>query len=259
MSSRPMCFAVSMLVALVLGSCRAANPQDMDSDLDQAVDKPWYSATGQGGACDAPASACSGFKDDKAFIDLCVSKGHQARTCGCELRCSGKIDCQAPPEESALARVDVPGSRCTTAMAQEAAGLLAARVPGGSLDRCLSAHLCGGMTGSCEGDALRASTRLRALSLAGCEEQIVGTVCRDGFVDSLQCPEAHIASLSRTWSEFRSRDVAVKRCMQKLLCSGDAAGCGEHLSQARALKAAVDQDGCEYWLRSFCSLGGVVW
>lgn len=255
--------ALAGLSGLVPG-CRAANPQDPDSDLDSAPEeRVWFGSDGFTGSCAAPAASCIAFKDDKDFVDLCVAKGFQAKTCGCAVLCSGKVDYLADVETAATGAREVPVTKEGTCASDKVAfieGAAQKRRPGGSTDRCIESHVCNGVVGSCNGADLDLSTQLRQVGRSGCEDQVVGTHCRDGFVDSLQCPESDIALLSTIWVEFRSKETTLKRCLRKVVCSDDREGCSaEHLRQAQQLKTAVDSDGCEYWLRQFCSLGGSAW
>lgn len=256
-------FGACVFMLAALSSCRASNPQEPDSDLNATTEeRVWYGSDGFVGACAAPATSCTSFRDDKDFVDLCVTKGFQAKTCGCAVLCSGKVDyvvASEPAAKAAEAAV-ASGSSCPSDKVAFIEETHQRRRPGGSTDRCVDSHVCNGVLGSCTGADLDLSTQLRQAGRAGCEDQVVGTHCRDGYVDSMQCGEADIALLSTTWTEFRSKETALKRCMRKVVCSDDRGGCSpEHLRQAQQIKAAVDRDGCEYWLRQFCSLGGSAW
>ena len=249
-----------MLGVIAVVGCRASNPHNTEEDLEAADQRMWYGADGSSELCEAPAALCTNFQDSKDFIDLCVAKGFQARTCGCALRCSGKVDYVGialtpnPPLE------ETPINSCPPALTKEAEDMLKANVPGGPVGRCLETHLCNGVLGNCADEELKTSKRLRELAGSGCESLVAGLVCRDGFIDSLRCPESNIALLSNTWAEFRSKDVVAKRCIHNFVCSGDPGSCNAaYLPQAQAIKKAVNHDGCDYWLLKFCSLGGSEW
>lgn len=256
-------FVLAAVACLAAWGCRASNPQEPESALNDTAVRLLFAADGSAAPCDAPAKSCPNFQDDKDFVDVCVDKGFQARSCGCVMRCTGKVDfvSKAPADLAATSKPEpTPGATCSPGKSKEVDAILASRHPGGALDRCLDTHLCNGMLGGCDDDVLKTSKRLRELGRTGCEDEVVGNGCKDGFVDSLSCPESDIALLSKTWSDFRNKDVPLKRCLRKVVCSGDRGDCSaENYKQALAVKAGVDRDGCEYWLRQFCSLGGSAW
>ena len=85
----------------------------------------------------------------------------------------------------------------------------------------------------------------------------VGAFCKDGSLETFACGEEDIAHLSRAYTETYSKDRDTKRCYRNVICSADKDGCtAEPLKAATAIRATIDHDGCQYWLRLFCNLGG---
>ncbi|MHA0112062.1 hypothetical protein ACXYUI_34170, partial [Klebsiella pneumoniae] len=66
----------------LLSSCRSADKPGANAN-DLAATRRWYDQAGTEQACDNPPATCSIYKDQKTFVDVCVAKGFQAKTCGC--------------------------------------------------------------------------------------------------------------------------------------------------------------------------------
>ncbi len=247
-------------------ACRTAHPEEESGAL-EAESKPWYAKDGTAGTCDSPAKACQSFDDDKSFVDLCVAKGFSAKTCGCMIRCSGKVtqvaEAPAPSATAAAAAAASTGAdpkACpedSKIYIREAAE---ARHPGGSMDRCMDSHVCNGNIGWCSSEERQTTVKLRTLAHGACEQDVLNGICKEGYLDSLSCPEVHVAKLSRIWAEFYNKESGVKRCLRNFICSDDKGSCSDgDLAQAKDIKASIDHDGCEYWLRVYCSIGAKTW
>lgn len=257
---------LSVLAVVVLVSrCRTVNTYEDDSDMMGAPEKEWYGKDGVGAPCDGPAKACEKFDDNKDFVDLCIAKGFQAKTCGCEIKCSGKITevAKAPALDPAAAQLAAQqaANACPDDAKSYIADTAASRRPGSSLDRCIESHVCQGNLGWCTADEKATTNKLRTLARGKCSEEVYNGVCKDGFVDSSQCSEGNITKLSSVWAEFFNKESGVKRCIRNFICSDDkGASCvAQDLAQAKDIKKAIDADGCEYWLRVFCSIGAKAW
>lgn len=257
---------LSLLFLLVFATqCRTTQNREDDSELAGAPEKEWYGKDGVGQTCDGPAKACEKFDNDKDYVDLCVAKGFSAKTCGCAILCSGKVS-----EVKTAAVVDPAAAASAAEAAKNAcpddakafiADTANNRRPGASLDRCIESHVCQGNLGWCTSDEKATTTKLRALARGNCEQDVYNGVCRDGYVDSSQCAEANINKLSSIWAEFFNKESGAKRCIRNFICSDDkGASCvAQDLAQAKDIKKAIDADGCEYWLRVFCSIGAKAW
>src|SRR2546423_1693539 len=78
---------------LALPHCRStSNSNTMSEQMDPPPSRAWYDSAGNPGSCDAPSkTGCGAYKDEKTFADMCVAKGFMAKSCGCVIRCSGKV------------------------------------------------------------------------------------------------------------------------------------------------------------------------
>lgn len=258
---------LSLLFVVVLASrCRTVNNHDDDSEMMGAPEKEWYGKDGVGAPCDGPAKACEKFDDDKNFVDVCVAKGFQAKTCGCSMRCSGRVTevtAKAPAQDPAAAQLaaDAAAKACPDDSKAFIQDTVAGRRPGSSLDRCIESHVCNGNLGWCTSDEKATTTKLRSLAGGKCEQEVYQGACKDGYVDSSQCAESNINKLSAIWAEFFNKESGAKRCIRNFICSDDkGASCvAQDLAQAKDIKKAIDADGCEYWLRVYCSIGAKAW
>jgi hypothetical protein len=247
-----------LVLALAASACRTARPEDAAEQL-EAQNRLWYDSAGQGARCEPTPASCPGFKDEKAFIDACVDKGFQAKSCGCALRCSGKIDFKAPPELALAAPgATAPEVGCT-AHDRELIDRLAPHRPArNARDRCLDAYVCHGVAESCsDGDAADAR-RLRAMAAKACEREVVAGVCVDEAVDSFACADDVVKRASAEWTRVDEGrlDATDRRCLRNVLCNDNAGGCSDAAqASARTLKREVERPGCEYWIRKFCALG----
>jgi hypothetical protein len=252
---------VLLALGASFGACRTVNENASDSEsLNES--RVWYDEAGNGGSCDAPAKACPPYHDQKTFADICVAKGFQAKTCGCTLRCSGKVDV---PNAGGSSLADqkkstAPADPCSADAHAYIAKVAETREPGTSLDRCIENYVCNGNFGWCADSDAETTAHLRALGKQGCESDVIQTLCKDGSLDSFNCPDADIKKLSKVWADLYSRDLTVKRCIRNYLCSGEKLLCkGDDLKLAQSVKESVAQSGCNYWLRMLCSIGAKSW
>jgi hypothetical protein len=239
-------------------ACRATDPSRADSDLDALADKPWFDYAGKAATCDSPASQCDKFDDDKDFIDKCVAAGYQAKTCGCAIRCSGKIAMPPRPQTTAAGSTETAG--CPEASVRLMDDVVAAMGRSNNAFKCATGHICAGHTVYCAGALKESTVKIRRFAARRCRDVALERFCPDQFVESLGCQEADIDRLSAGWKAAFQGDAAVsadiRRCYQGLLCNGVASKCdAKGLERARSLKTTLEKDGCEYWLKNFCSLG----
>ena len=260
MKSRVSTALVLLLPVFLLPSLSHCRSADKPGVSDLEVDRSWYDQAGTVQSCDGAPAACTVYKDQKNFVDVCVAKGFQAKTCGCLVVCSGKIPGFGLIDDAAVAKKSVADT-CPAADQTAINAVVKARVAGSSLDRCLNSHVCNGNLGLCSGGDQAASTHMRALGRQGCSSMVLGSICPEGYQDTLTCPEPLIRSLSQTWAEFENKDGGVlKRCIRSVICSDTKTSCDDTAyHRASTLKQAVNSDGCEYWLRAFCAMGSHAW
>jgi hypothetical protein len=250
--------AGAALLALAAVGCRTSRPEDAAEAL-EAENRPWYDASGQGAPCAAAPATCPTYKDEKGFVDACVDKGFQAKSCGCGIRCSGKIAFK----ESGLGlaghgHTTVPEAGCTAHDRDLIQRLAPHRPPQNARDRCLDAFVCRGEDRGCsDGDGTDAR-RLRAMAAKDCRDDVVAGICGEGAVDSFACPDEVVRRASVEWARVDEGQMAIeeRRCLRNVLCSDRATGCSDAgQAAARALQHEIERSGCDYWTRRFCALG----
>jgi len=249
-----------LVTFLVLIGCRSTGESRSDvADLN--TEKPWYDQAGTVQSCDNLPSSCPLYPDPKGFIDTCVSRGFQAKSCGCLILCSAKLSGFGLVDNvKSVAGQATAGESCKAADEGTLAKIVKMRQPGGSLDRCLNSHVCNGNLGWCAADDRAASTKIRDLAKHGCAHSVWNTVCPNGYQDTLNCSEAAISSLSQVWSEMRHQDSTMKRCIRSLVCGEVKSDCSpNNAKRALEIKRVLNQSGCEYWLGSFCAIGSQAW
>jgi hypothetical protein len=246
--------------------CRTAASNTNDSALESAEAKPWFDSKGLGAMCESTPATCSQFDDNKEFVDKCVKAGLQAKTCGCGVRCSGKVEM---PQQSEIATDDsIPTVlSCPTASLRTMESLVSAGRWSNAVMKCATGHICAGHTVYCTPEQKQTTSKVRLFAKQNCRAEVLKHFCPDQFVESLICKEADIEKLSLGWksaflnevndSEVKKLQIAsTKKCYQGFLCNGTAVKCDQKsLQNAKNLKAALENDGCEYWLKNFCSLG----
>ena len=114
-----------LAVVVFVSRCRTVNNHEDESDTMGAPEREWYGKDGRGAPCDGPAKACEKFEDNKDFVDLCIAKGFQAKTCGCEIKCSGKVTevAKAPAQDPAAAQL--AAQQAANACPDDAKGFIA--------------------------------------------------------------------------------------------------------------------------------------
>lgn len=247
-----------VVLACLWSACRATH-QGADQELMTARPSPWYGTDGKESTCDEPPPSCPKFSEDKAFVDLCVASGFSAKTCGCEIKCSGKIDYK-PKSLRADAPLNSVKQSCSASSLAQISRVLKARHSGTPLDRCIGRFLCNGNVGWCDPGDQKQVYELRLLAKNNCEAEVFTAACQEGWLDSLSCPDDVVERLSRIWAEFSGKETNLKRCIRSQVCSDSKAGCTSDMAgRVKSIKAAIDTDGCEYWLRAFCKIGGTIW
>lgn len=248
-----------VLLATLVSQCRAEHHQGMSEPFSSSGEA-WYDMDGDGRECEIPPASCPGFDYEKEFVDLCVGKGGRAKTCGCAMRCSLKVEYsrQKPkPGMPAVAAVvgNDPKIVCSASERIALNHFAENRRPGSDEDRCIEDFLCQGTTGRClEADIAKVND-MRGLARNGCASEVYAVLCRNGFAESLQCPDAHIKQLSAVAIEMADKNHPARRCTRNVICFESDVGCDvSQKDQAQKFKALLNKDGCEYWLRNLCSL-----
>jgi hypothetical protein len=252
---------LALLGGLALAGCRAEQNTDMTEPFSASgADAVWYDMDGEGGECETPPAACAGFDYEKEFVDLCIEKNGRAKTCGCSMRCSTKIAyTRQKPKPGQDTKTDGdrtdPSAVCSDSERLAINKAAENRRPGSDEDRCIEDFLCQGTTARCQDAELAGANSLRKLARSGCSSEVYSLLCRNGFVDSLQCPEASIKQLSAVGLDLSDKNNTARRCTRNVLCFESEVGCdGAQKAQAQKYKALLNKDGCEYWLRKLCSL-----
>lgn len=241
----------------VVASCRATNPT-MEADIESAADKPWFDLYGDTVACEVPQGGCTANTYDKDFVDLCVSKGFQAKTCGCTAGCSGKVVMKA---KASLGAADAQNAAdlCTKADHDMIDGAARAQ---GTAAKCFHDALCNGDPSACDGEQTNTAFQLRDLARGHCKDAAMGALCAGASKDTLACGNAEVAKLSSLYSKaFDAKEpVAFRRCVRQRLCNKmRTGGCSEaELKVVTAAETALQQGAgaCSYWLALICSIDG---
>ncbi len=251
---------VSILTLLFLSliQCRAEQNGGLSEPLDSQFEEDWYDMDGAGAKCEKPPTTCPAFDYEKEFVDSCVEKGGRSKTCGCAMRCSNKIEYTRlkpkPESEEAKAAAKVD-TTCSEENRQQITSIAAKRRPGSDEDRCIEDFLCQGTTDRCQPEAVTAVARIRQIARNGCSREAVGSLCANGFSESLQCPDTNIAQLTTVFDNFSDRANPARRCTRNILCFESETNCDAgQKADALKYKSLVNKDGCEYWLRKLCAL-----
>lgn len=254
-SSGRMLSLMAVLLGCLIQGCRTTD--DGRDDLSMAADNPWYDADGNASECAATPKACPSFDDNKEFVDKCVATGFQAKTCGCGIRCSGKVAMPERKKQLAAAAGNQPA--CPEAQMRFIDQILKSSRQSFEGYKCATSHICSGHTVHCKASVKDSSAKVRQYAGQHCRAEVLERFCPDQFVDSLACPEGRIAQLSAGWLDvFKKSSVQVKQCYQNVLCNSTSAKCSPGLLlKAKELQEAVEADGCEYWLQNFCSVGSI--
>lgn len=245
--------------------CRTVS-DEKSMQIADVEERQWFDAKGDGGVCEAPPKACPAIDHEavKDFTERCVTAGHQAKACGCNVKCSGRL---APAEGAAAAAqtgspapasgAALTASGCSADARGEIAAAAQGRRAGTAFDRCAKAHVCRGQVSGCQPEDAVVTTRLRALGKGACGAEVLDAFCREGYDDTFQCPVADISLLSKLVDDMDVGTAELRRCVRGVACGGGRAGCGkEALARADMARDAVSRDGCEYWLRVLCSVSG---
>ena len=250
--------SILIMLLLSLVQCRAEQSGGLSEALETQSEEDWYDMDGVGAKCVTPPATCPGFDYEKEFVDSCVAKGGRSKTCGCAMRCSNKIEYtrlkpKAESEETkAAASV---ATTCNEAGRKQISAIAEKRRPGSDEDRCIEDFLCQGATDRCQPEALPAVAKIRQLARNGCSREAVGSLCGNGFSESLQCPDSNIAQLTSILENFSDKANPARRCTRNILCFESENNCdADQKADALKYKKLLNTDGCEYWLRKLCAL-----
>lgn len=243
-----------IFLTFFLLQCRA----DMaDDDTRLVASHDWVNLYGESGSCEAPPETCTKVDNDKKFIEACVAAGFQAKTCGCSVKCSGLIDFKRPrPVDIQNAPAD-DTSACSMDDRSYLQQIKSTLGKTRELADCINGHVCLGHTIYCTQTDSEVSYHIRSLGKANCEAEVSAALCSSGRVDSWECPDPTVETLSREWTaSFQEDDKPLRQCFQGLICNGDESRCSDSLRvRARSIKKALEDSRCRYWYESFCRLG----
>jgi len=240
---------------LTLVQCRSEHVGGLSEPLNSAEDK-WFDMDGLSERCETPPASCPIFDYEKVFVDTCVEKGGRSKTCGCTMRCSIKIEYErTKPKPEASQVVEKSASECSEENRQQISSVSASRRPGSDEDRCIEDYLCQGTTFRCQPEAIPVVAKIRRTAQQGCSREVVGSLCLNGFSESLQCPDNNILQLTKVLGSLSDKAYPARRCIRNVLCFDSENNCAEgQKADALKYKNLVNKDGCEYWLRKLCSL-----
>jgi hypothetical protein len=257
---RSQALRVARLVILAsvpfLMHCRANNPV-RDEEIAAAHDRVWYDMYGDRADCQGQAPAtCPIGSYDPAFVDACVAKGHQAKSCGCIAACSGQFAFKAKGSATtAVASGEAAVAHCPETDLTFIRETWEKRTSESS--RCFAALVCNGDSRDCVGEPKAQAVRLRGLARGDCRAQVVGQFCPSALKETFACDEASVDFLSELYDEaFQPINTALRRCLREHLCNKTNAACTP--DQTARVERAVQLTGgvCGYWLASFCSIDG---
>lgn len=235
--------------------CRATNPAQ-EAELQASEDRTWFDAYGDTQECGAnPPKDCPVGSYDPKYVDACVAKGFQAKSCGCIAVCSGKLVTKVKEAKVAVAVAEPGKPTCAEADRKAIDGIAVRKTS--EVSHCIAAHLCQGDARPCTSSAKTISSNLRQLARGACKDYVIAKFCdADAFKDTLQCPGGAVDVLSRTYEDaYNKGDVKLRGCVREKMCDIHAGACaGSADSTAQAAAAAVKTPGCGYWLPAFCSL-----
>ena len=240
---------------LSLSHCRATNPQQEAELASTEEEKPWFDMYGDQVSCEVPKGGCTSNTYDVTYVDLCVSKGFQAKTCGCTAACSGKV--LTKPKVAAK----VPGAKDSDPTVCPEAGRAAAQATtklNGGTARCVRQFVCNGDPTDCSTEARATAINLRTLMRGTCHDEVLATVCNGSAKDTLTCGDKQIEALAAFYAKaFVNNDAPARRCVRESLCNQTKSGCNDADAKAiPAAKAALDEQGCHYWFSTLCSIDG---
>lgn len=247
------------LLALALltltAQCRTSNPE-RDSEMASLEVRAWFDVYGDNIECDVPEGGCKQNTYDTKYVDLCVAKGFQAKTCGCTAGCSGKVQSLPKPEVAAAAAFD---PNACDAAGQAGVKAAVAGKSSGQL-KCLSSHVCNGDPSHCDGDTRTAADALRETARGKCKKEVLGALCDGSSKDTLACGEKSIDALAVVYDKaFFGGDQKVRRCVREKFCNknGSATACdGVDAKLVQSAASALGEPGCDYWLATLCSIDG---
>lgn len=245
---------VLILQALVLlAGCRATNPT-REAEMESVGDKTWFDQYGDPVECEVPAGGCVENTYDKTFVDLCVAKGFQAKSCGCTAGCSGKIPGKVKPVVKTPAELKA-AEACGKDDRDAAAAAAQAQGPTG---KCYVDAVCNGDPSECNADERKVTTHLRALARGGCKDAVLGALCAAGTKDTLGCADKDVDVLAALYSKaFDKSEASLRRCVRERFCNKSQHGCADaELKVTAAAAPALEQKACSYWLASICSIDG---
>ncbi len=244
-----------LMVMLGLCQCRTAEVRDSDARL---TEREWYGQNGEVGLCEPPETNCPDRQDESQFVDQCVKAGHQAKSCGCSVRCSGKVALgvgqTAVHALHAAGSAEVSSQQATACKSEVITRAVARRKPGSSLDRCLEAMACQGQKGLCDGDDLTVATSLRNEARRGCRSEVYHEICPQGYGETLGCSDEKVVAISAAWSDVT--EARIKQCYRSVVCDVQSGPCSDEiLEKARNFDLLVKSPGCQYWLGVICQFG----
>ncbi len=245
--------ALALLTLTV--QCRTANPE-RDAELASLEVRAWFDVYGESIECDVPEGGCKQNTYDVKYVDLCVSKGFQAKTCGCTAGCSGRVQSLKKPEAASAAAFDP--NACDAAAQADLKAALAGKSSGQM--KCLTAHVCSGDPSHCDAATRTVADALRETARGKCKKEVFGALCDGSVKDTLACGEKSIDALAFVYDKaFFGGDQKLRRCVRERFCNknGSAAACdGEDAKVVQSASSALSDPGCDYWLATLCSIDG---
>lgn len=259
-SAKSVSIGLMLGLSFLLAQCRAEQNGTMSEAMDSSPKEVWYGMDGDGEVCATPPAACAKFDYEKEFVDLCIEKSGKAKTCGCGMRCSVKIEYtrMLPAPGATVPKVEVssdPAQNCTEKERATVNGLIENRRTGSDEDRCIEDFFCQGTLERCQPEVIAKVAGIRKLAKKGCTAESMNGLCRNGFQESLQCPDENIKTLTEVFQAQSDRNNPARRCTRNVLCFESEVSCDAGQSAAaHKYKKLLNKDGCEYWLRKLCSL-----
>lgn len=257
-SARTIAVGVLLGLSVLLTHCRAEQNAAMTEVMDAGSEDLWYDMDGNGGACVTPPAACANFDYEKVFVDQCLEKSGRAKTCGCTMRCSVKFEYTRlrPPAGSGIQQVSTnPADICTEKERQTVNDIIENRRTGSDEDRCIEDFFCQGTQERCQPAVIPKVSGIRQLAKRGCTAETMNGLCRNGFLDSLQCPDESIKTLTEVLIGQSDKNNPARRCTRNVICFESDVSCdGGQKAAALKYKKLLNKDGCEYWLRKLCTL-----
>lgn len=244
---------VTALFGVVFG-CRATNPTT-ESAMESVEDKPWFDMYGEPISCDVPPGGCVENTYNKDFVDLCVAKGNQAKSCGCTAACSIAMKIKEKPVVKTAAELEA-AQACSK---DDRDAIAQAATATGATAICYNAHICNGDPADCTADEKTVTRRLRYAGANGCKAEVLAGLCaKKGHKNTFDCAEAKVETLSAVYAAaFTKGDVTLRRCVRERLCNKSGASCGAaELKVTTGATEAFGDKGCDYWVALLCSIDG---